>query len=651
MKKETIKRVPGIAVYLRTSDQDSQSPENSMAAQVDAINDNIVSRLALPIFSTYQDILTGTNYDRSGFQAMLEDARSGRFSHLAIYRVDRFGRDTAEGLQIANELRQIGVQVIPSSNPTIDITTPDGWLLFTFLLGLGEHEIGVMKDRVIRGMKAKVESGSIVARAPDGYTNCRQQIVGDHYKKWVEMDLERSAVIREAWDLLLTGDHSLDDICVELDRRGYLRRCGKRWAWTDEKGMNHTAAQDLSKIYHNPFYAGWVISASFEIKRGQIRHDAGAIVTDEEFDLAQKILEQHDHRKMKASHPYLLQGMLRTRRAGQLVPMRCTVARGKAGGLYSYYFTPPGKKGSAIGSQYFLCEDVDAQIDDIISLVGVDPGRVPELKARYTESVQHAIEDSIEQQSLNLRRQIADLREQEKAYARLWAMKKLSDTAYDELTAECRVKLLQHQTTLEQIGRGVGDRITNLDRALEVLTKIGAGYLRLEFKQRRRLLWLLFEYFVLDLNSGMIVEARLNPPFGYIFDNGDQKFEGPREDNTSAQGPRISISVPHGTPGGNRTHNLRIRSPLRYPIALRGHFNFKDSSWAASLCALHRKAFSGFVPEIGATPLPAGEGKAVDCRYLKRSGKFLQPVLRIALCNLVGGCNGSGSDIASLRFA
>jgi len=26
-------------------------------------------------------------------------------------------------------------------------------------------------------------------------------------------------------------------------------------------------------------------------------------------------------------------------------------------------------------------------------------------------------------------------------------------------------------------------------------------------------------------------------------------------------------------------------------------------------------------------------------------------VLRIALCNLVGGCNGSGSDIASLRFA
>ena len=43
-------------------------------------------------------MLTGTNPNRADYQKLLSDAEAGKFSHLGLYRADRFGRDTVEGL-------------------------------------------------------------------------------------------------------------------------------------------------------------------------------------------------------------------------------------------------------------------------------------------------------------------------------------------------------------------------------------------------------------------------------------------------------------------------------------------------------------------------------------------------------------------------
>ena len=37
-------------------------------------------------------------------QKMLADAEAGKFSHIGLYRADRFGRNTGEGLQAATKL-------------------------------------------------------------------------------------------------------------------------------------------------------------------------------------------------------------------------------------------------------------------------------------------------------------------------------------------------------------------------------------------------------------------------------------------------------------------------------------------------------------------------------------------------------------------
>ncbi len=71
-------------------------------------------------------------------------------------------------------------------------------MLFTILLGLGEHEVGVLRLRTTGGMRAKLESAHWCWRAPDGYKNCHRDINSGKRESWVEMDPERSPIIQQA---------------------------------------------------------------------------------------------------------------------------------------------------------------------------------------------------------------------------------------------------------------------------------------------------------------------------------------------------------------------------------------------------------------------------------------------------------------------
>ena len=42
---------------------------------------------------------------------MLRDAEDGKFSHIGLYKADRFGRDTLEGLQTAKKLIDLGIKI------------------------------------------------------------------------------------------------------------------------------------------------------------------------------------------------------------------------------------------------------------------------------------------------------------------------------------------------------------------------------------------------------------------------------------------------------------------------------------------------------------------------------------------------------------
>ncbi len=170
---------------------------------------------------------------------------------------------------MAPNLIGMGIKIRVANMLTLTPEEPDGFFMFLIQMGLAQREVDVLRQRTADGMEAKLRAGGWPQKAPDGYVNKERQVSSNKYERWVEKDRNFNHVIREAWDLLLSDSYTLEQIFEVLANRGYTRASGRPWVWDYPKtGSLRNAKTLLHKIFHNPFYAGWVVSERFGIKQG-----------------------------------------------------------------------------------------------------------------------------------------------------------------------------------------------------------------------------------------------------------------------------------------------------------------------------------------------------------------------------------------------
>lgn len=302
----------GIVLYLRVSSDDKQNPENSFEYQRQCIHRRIEqSHMDLSVLSEYSDVLSGLKNQRRQYQQMLTDARNRLFSHLAIYSIDRLGRSPEEILNSVKELIGLGIEIIVADSPNLDIASPSGSLLLGIRAVIAQYEVNMLSQRLSDNKRALMHSGRWPTMLPDGYVR-RSEPGLKPSQLPIEKDSARAKIMREAWDLLLTGTYTLQKICQELHNRGYTRRSGLPFVWVDPKtSETRYATSQIDRAFHLPFYAGWVISERHNIQRGDVRGQWEPLVTDEEFDRGIAILLANDENKIrKIRHDYMLRGIL-----------------------------------------------------------------------------------------------------------------------------------------------------------------------------------------------------------------------------------------------------------------------------------------------------------------------------------------------------
>ncbi len=339
---------PGWAVYLRTSDKEAQNPANSQGRQRNAIRRALLETSDLPVIGEYIDNLTGRVSDRrEGYQRMLQDARTGKFSHVAVENAERFGRNDAEALSAIDELHDFGVVVRFADYPDLDPMDPDDRIMVSLSFTLARRKSIKTGQRARGGMFTKMRRGGYVGRAPDGYINVERRVKGSEklnygrYDRWIETDPERSVIWRYAWDLLLTDKLTLDEICEALHARGYRLRSGRPFVQIDEKGNRTYASNTLSRIFHNWTYAGWVVSEEADIPPKTIRGNWEPLVSTEEFEQGLAILQKRNNKpNPQHKHVYLLTGLLYLETPGESKLIRLTGSTpnsGRKSGGTSYY--------------------------------------------------------------------------------------------------------------------------------------------------------------------------------------------------------------------------------------------------------------------------------------------------------------------------
>ncbi len=504
---------PGWATYLRVSDEDKQTPERSFAMQRQRIQEQLLVSSDLPLKREYKDMLSGTTTNRADYQQMIADAEAGHFSQLGLYRADRFGRNTVEGLQAATRLMGLGIKIRVAHMPSLMPETPDGFFMFLIQMGMAQREVDVLRQRTADGMEAKLRAGGWAQKAPDGYVNKERLVSSNKYERWVEIDPEASAVLKYAWDLLLSGQYTLIQICEELVAKGYTRASGRPWAWNDpETGKRLYANNRLHRIFHNPFYAGWSVSDRFGIKMGEVQGQWEPIITIENYTKGLAILHQHDDNKSRNKvHHYLLRGLVWLKEDGKRYKMIGSTPSGCTRS-YSYYITSTEVKGKKI---HIPCKIVDDQIPEWIHRFGIDLVKVPLIQKVYQTQIKKVTHEDRDETVAGLQRQLSRLKEEESRLGRLLITNKISEETYDQLRKEWQEKVLRTEVSITELERETLVRVDDLDAALLLMTRINFLYERLGEKERSTLLQILVKQFIID-GQGKIIDCELNSPFAFL---------------------------------------------------------------------------------------------------------------------------------------
>lgn len=369
------------------------------------IQEQLLSPSDLPFIRVYRDMQTGTTPNRADYQQLLADAEAGSFSNLGLYRADRFGRNTVEGLQAATRLIGFGIKIRVAHMPSLRPEEPDGFFMFLIQMGLAQREVDVLRQRTADGMEAKLRAGGWAQKAPDGYVNKERLVSSNKYDRWVEIDSDFSPTLRYAWDLLLTGRYTLNEICEELANRGYTRRTGRPWAWNDPKTNQRMYADNrLHSIFHNPFYAGWIVSERFGIKMGEVRGKWDPIITTEEYDKGIALLHQHDDKKSRVkTHHYLLRGVLWLDENGKRFKMFGSTPSGCLKS-YSYYITHIEINSKKIHLPWQI---VDNQIPEWLEDITIDPAKIPTIRQVYHSEIKRITHEDRDETISGLKRQLS----------------------------------------------------------------------------------------------------------------------------------------------------------------------------------------------------------------------------------------------------
>ena len=112
----------------------------------------------------YQDAFTGTKTSRPNFNKLLDILQEG--DTLIITKLDRFARNTVEGINVVQHLLDRGVRVNILNMGTVD-NTPTGKLILTVMLGFAEFERDMILQRTSEGKSiAKTKVGYWEGRPP-----------------------------------------------------------------------------------------------------------------------------------------------------------------------------------------------------------------------------------------------------------------------------------------------------------------------------------------------------------------------------------------------------------------------------------------------------------------------------------------------------
>lgn len=146
-------------LYLRVSTAD----QNLGTQRLDL--EQMAGQRGLTISGVYEDKISGTRARRPGLDALLSDARRGRFDVVLVWAADRLARSVRHFLEVLDELNHLNVEFV-SFREQLDTGGPLGRAVVVIISAIAELERNLIVERVKAGLRRAKLEGRRLGRPP-----------------------------------------------------------------------------------------------------------------------------------------------------------------------------------------------------------------------------------------------------------------------------------------------------------------------------------------------------------------------------------------------------------------------------------------------------------------------------------------------------
>jgi site-specific DNA recombinase len=343
------------------------------AAQLEA---QIVREFSDPGRSAYVDL-----HKRTGFLNMLDELKrrnehaSTRVEYVIVWALNRWARNQRDHWQTRELVRQAGAKLISITEPMIGDDSAAAFLYESMIATQNQFQSMQTSENVKRGLRQKASVGGTYGPAPLGYLNSVDELADGRRVAIVTIDPDRGPLITFAFQLYASGEYSIAQLAVELERLGLRSRpSAKRVSKPLYKAV-------IQRILRNPYYVGKLVyrrgSRDEQVFDG--RHEP--LIDPETFERVQTLL---DEKRVAGERPRVRQHYLR----GSVYCGECGnrltfgISTGKNGRGYPYFFCSGRINGTACAQRANIRPElIETAIDRHYATVQMPPARVKRGKA------------------------------------------------------------------------------------------------------------------------------------------------------------------------------------------------------------------------------------------------------------------------------
>ncbi|KKQ37634.1 MAG: Recombinase [Candidatus Roizmanbacteria bacterium GW2011_GWA2_37_7] len=330
-------------VYCRKSSESDERQIQSLPDQIHMLVSFVTSKGLQIIGEPLQESKSAKIPGRPVFNQLVQKVEDGEANCIVLLNPSRLSRNTVDTGRIIYLMDQGKLQEVVTPYQTFKNNPYDKFML-NLLCTQAKLENDNKSVNVRESLRLKAERGVFPGKARPGYKN-------NHDKPQGLRDISAHPVyfplMRKLFDLALTGNYSIERLIKEAEYLGIR----------SSKSGKPICKSWMHRLLRDPFYTGKFIYCG---KLYQGSHTA--LITDEEFNLLQDIIEGRSKGKTK-KHDSALNGMIKCGECGYCITAETHTKHYKNGNsqVFAYYRCTKKNKENKCNQKYLAADKLEGQ--------------------------------------------------------------------------------------------------------------------------------------------------------------------------------------------------------------------------------------------------------------------------------------------------